>query len=27
MNYGFNSKLLPFASGSFIQDGSEILIG
>jgi len=27
MNWGFNSKLLPFALGSFIQDSSEILIG
>jgi len=23
----FNSKLLPFASENFIQDGSEVLIG
>jgi len=27
MNYDFNSKLLPFASRSFMQDESEVLIG
>jgi len=27
MNWGFYSKLLLFASESFIQDGSEVLIG
>jgi len=26
MNWGFNSKLLPFTSGSFIQDESKVLI-
>jgi len=26
MNYGFNSKLFPFASGSFMQEGSDEII-
>jgi len=26
MNWGFNLKMLPFASRSFIQDESEVLI-